>query len=119
MIRLLFLCSHNQWRSPTAEAVYENDPRVTVQSAGVSRSARRTVTNKILRWADLIVVMEHDHKWRVREKFPALEGTLWIEVLDIPDDYKFMDPVLVELIRERVEPLIDAWQARMPAKDKM
>lgn len=105
-MRILFLCSRNQRRSPTGEEVYRNDPRVSVQSAGVSKSARRTVTKKLLLWADLVLVMEHDHKWRVREEFPALEGKIRIEVLDIPDDYRFMDPELIVLIRGRVEPLL-------------
>lgn len=104
---LLFLCSRNQWRSPTAEAVYQNDPRVEVRSAGVSPAARRRVTEKLLRWADLVLVMEHAHKQRLRELFPDLIHDLRVEVLDIPDDYEFMDPELVSLIRERVEPLLD------------
>lgn len=106
MTRLLFVCSRNQWRSPTAEAVYQNDPRVEVGSAGVSSSARRRVTEKLLRWADLVLVMEHEHKRRIREQFPALVHELRIEVLDITDDYAFMNAELVTLIRERVEPLL-------------
>ncbi len=104
MSRLLFLCSRNQWRSPTAEAVYQNDPRVEVCSAGTSASARRRVSEKLLRWADLILVMEPEHKRRLREQFPDLIHELRVEVLDIPDDYTFMDPELVALIRERTEP---------------
>ncbi len=106
MTRLLFLCSRNQWRSPTAEVVYQNDPRVEVRSAGVSTAARRRVTEKLLLWADRVLVMEHEHKQRLREQFPDLFHDLRIDVLDIPDDYPFMDPELVALIRERVEPLL-------------
>jgi len=105
-MRLLFLCSRNQWRSPTAEAVYQNDSRVEVRSAGVSASAKRRVTEKLLLWADLVLVMEHAHKQRLREQFPELMHELHIEVLDIPDAYEFMNPELVVLIRERVEPLL-------------
>ena len=105
-MKLLFLCSRNQWRSPTAEAVYQNDPRVDARSAGVSTSARRTVTEKLLLWADLVLVMEHEHKQRLRQQFPDLFHDLSLEVLDIPDDYPFMDPELVTLIRSRVEPLL-------------
>jgi predicted protein tyrosine phosphatase len=105
-MKLLFLCSRNQWRSPTAEAVYQNDPRVEVRSAGISASARQRVTEKLLRWADRVLVMENEHKRRLRDQFPELVHELHIEVLDIPDEYPFMDPELVELIRERVEPLL-------------
>lgn len=105
-MRLLFLCSRNQWRSPTAEAVYRDDPRVEVSSAGISTSARRRVTESLLRWADLVFVMEHSHKQRLREKFPAVVDDIRIEVLDITDDHAFMDPELIELIRSRVEPFL-------------
>ena len=106
-MRLLFLCSRNQWRSPTAEKVYQNDARVEVRSAGVSPAARCRVSEKLLRWADRVLVMEHAHKQRLREQFPELVRELRIEVLDIPDDYEFMNPELVALIRERVEPLLE------------
>ena len=105
-MRLLFLCSRNHWRSPTAEAVYQNDPRVEVRSAGVSASARRRVSEKLLRWADLVLVMESAHKRKLREGFPEVFHDLRVEVLDIPDDYEFMDPVLIELIQASVEALL-------------
>lgn len=106
-MRLLFLCSRNQWRSPTAEKVYQDDPRVEVRSAGLSASARCRVSEKLLRWADRVLVMEHEHKQRLWVQFPEVVRELRIEVLDIPDDYEFMNPELVTLIRERVEPLLD------------
>jgi len=58
MRRVLFVCSRNQWRSPTAEAIYRNHPLVEALSAGVSSSARRRVSAKLLQLADLILVME-------------------------------------------------------------
>lgn len=106
-MRLLFLCSRNHWRSPTAEAVYQNDPRVEVRSAGVSVAARRRVSEKLLRWADLVLVMEPWQKKKLREDFPELFHELRVEVLDIPDDYEFMDPILMEMIHDRVEPLLE------------
>lgn len=106
-MRLLFLCSRNQWRSPTAEKVYQNDPRVEARSAGISTSARCRVSEALLRWADRVMVMEYAHKQRLRELFPKLMDELRVDVLDIPDDYAFMHPELVALIRERVEPLLD------------
>lgn len=106
-MRLLFLCSRNQWRSPTAEKVYQNDPRVEVRSAGTSASARCRVSEKLLLWADRVMVMEHEHKQRLREMFPEVVRDLHIDVLDIPDDYPFMDEELMKLIREKVEPLLE------------
>ena len=106
MTKLLFLCSRNHWRSPTAEAVYQNDPRVEVRSAGVSASAKRRVSEKLLRWADLVLVMEHEHKKQLRADFPEMFHDLCVEVLDIPDDYGFMEPAHIELIKTSVEPLL-------------
>ena len=105
-LRVLFVCSHNQWRSPTAEAIYRNDPRVEVSSAGVSASARRRVSEKMLRAADLILVMEREHRQRLRSQFSVAVQGVRIEVLDVPDDFEFMDPELIVLLKSRVEPLL-------------
>lgn len=112
---ILFICSRNQWRSPTAEAVYQNDPRVEATSAGLSASARRRVSEKLLRWADVVMVMDRGHKQRLEKQFPAVFDELHVEVLDIPDDYTFMDPELITLIRDRVEPLLQESQIAIPA----
>lgn len=103
---VLFLCSRNQWRSPTAEVLFRDRPDLQVQSAGLSSSARRRVTEKLLRWADLILVMEHEHKRRLREDFPDLARELRVHVLDIPDDYEYMAPELIELLLARVPPFL-------------
>lgn len=116
-LRLLFLCARNQWRSPTAEAVYQNDPRVEVASAGVSAATRRRVTEKLLLWADVILVMEHAHKRRLHDNFPAIAPGLKIGVLDIPDDYAAGDAELISLIRERVEPWITQWESTAAPSD--
>jgi predicted protein tyrosine phosphatase len=50
-LNLLFVCSRNQWRSPTAENVYQNDDRVHVPSRGTTRNAVQTISSKDLRWA--------------------------------------------------------------------
>ena len=43
-INILFVCSKNKWRSPTAETIYRNDSRLNVRSAGTSASARKTIS---------------------------------------------------------------------------
>ncbi len=64
------------------------------------------MSEKLLRWADLVLVMEAAHKRKLREDFPEVVHDLRVEVLDIPDDYEFMDPALIELIQASVEPLL-------------
>ena len=104
--RLLFICSRNQWRSPTAEAIWRKDPRVEVRSAGTSPRARRRVSAADLRWADLILVMEDKHEDRLRADFGALLEHKVVHVLDIPDEFQYMDPVLVEELRSAVETIL-------------
>ncbi|MCC9600994.1 protein tyrosine phosphatase [Stieleria sp. JC731] len=111
-INVLFVCSKNQWRSPTAEAVYLDDPRVSVRSRGTAKSARQTLQDIDLAWADLVLVMEDKHRHRLLADYPGETGFLPIEVLHIPDDYQFMDPELVELIRVASEPIIDSFKSK-------
>lgn len=54
-------------------------------------------------WADVLFVMEPKHRARVVEQFRDSVGETPLHVLDIPDDYEFMNPELVDLIRDRVE----------------
>ena len=106
-MNLLFICSGNKWRSPTAEKIYANDPRVKVRSAGTSRSAEHTVNIHDIRWAEIIVVMEYQHKQRLSATFQQSLEHKPIHVLDIPDDFGFMDDELIDWIRDMVEPIIE------------
>ncbi len=111
-LNVLFVCSRNQWRSPTAEAVYRDDPRVSVRSRGTTRSARQTIQAVDLAWADMVLGMEDKHRHRLLADYPGETKFLPIQVLHIPDDYQFMDPELVELICVTTEPLIDSIQSK-------
>ncbi|MGB0951737.1 MAG: low molecular weight protein tyrosine phosphatase family protein [Planctomycetota bacterium] len=104
---LLFVCSRNQWRSPTGEQIYARDSRVAVRSCGVSMKARRRLREEDLDWADVVLVMEHAHRQRILQRFPDAGRDVAIEVLDIPDDYGFMDPELQEMLRGHVEALLE------------
>jgi Predicted protein tyrosine phosphatase len=55
-----------------------------VRSAGTAPSARIKVSEKIIQWADLILVVEKRHKEALREKFGALIQEKEVLVLDIP-----------------------------------
>ena len=105
-VNILFVCSKNQWRSPTGEAIFRRVEGISARSAGTSRSARRRVGVADIRWADVILVMEDKHKSRLRADFRGELTHKTLHVLDIPDDYKFMDPELVEILRAKTEALI-------------
>lgn len=105
-IKVLFVCSKNQWRSPTGEAVFRKEPGLQVRSAGTSRSARRAVSVADLRWADVILVMEDKHRARLRAQFRDEVRYKTMHVLDIPDLYRFMDPDLIDILHAKARPLI-------------
>lgn len=105
-IKVLFVCSKNKWRSPTAEAVFRKDSGLLVRSAGTSRSAKHTISVADIRWADTIIFMEDKHRARVRAQFRDEVRYKSLHVLDIPDLYRFMDPDLMVLLCEKAEPLI-------------
>lgn len=106
-MNILFVCSRNQWRSPTAEAIYKKRQDIHVRSAGTEPSARVKLTSKTILWADIIFVMEKKHKQRILENFPSETEHQTIIILDIQDEYKFMDPELVEEIKMKVDNYLD------------
>lgn len=101
-LKVLFVCSRNQWRSPTAEQVWRRHPRLLARSGGTSPNARHTVSIDDVRWADVIFAMEEKHKSRLVAEFTGPLAGKPIHVLDIPDEYKYMDPELVEMIEQSV-----------------
>jgi predicted protein tyrosine phosphatase len=105
-INVLFVCSRNQWRSPTGEQVWRRHPLVNARSAGTSASARRMVSAADLAWADVVLVMEEKHKSRLLAEHQALLRDKVLHVLDIPDDYRYMDAELVELLSGPVAALL-------------
>ena len=105
-LKLLFICSRNQWRSPTAENVWRRHPQVLARSAGTSPSARHTVSEDDLLWADVVFVMEEKHKSRLVASFRDVMQGKPVHVLDIPDDYQYMDAALVEELQRSVADIL-------------
>jgi len=102
--RVLFVCSRNRLRSPTAEQVFRDWPGIEVQSAGLKPDAEERLSGEHLAWADVVFVMEAAHKRELARRFaPSLRDTR-VVCLDIPDDFEFMDPALVEILQRRVPP---------------
>ena len=99
--RILFVCSQNKLRSPTAEAVFSNHPEVEVDSAGLNHDAVVPLSPEQIHWADLILVMEKSHRNKLTKRFRKHLAGKRVAVLGIPDNYNYMDPALVELIKRR------------------
>lgn len=102
MKTILFICSQNRLRSPTAEQVFADYPELEVSSAGTNNDAENPLTAELVSWADIIVVMEKQHRAKVQRRFRAAMRGQRVICLDIPDDYAFMQPELVALLKVRM-----------------
>ena len=104
MTRLLFICSRNRLRSPTAEQVFASWPNVETDSAGLALDAELMLSADQVEWADVIFVMEKAHRAKLALRFgPELSGKK-VVCLDIPDNYDFMQAELVTLLERKVPP---------------
>jgi predicted protein tyrosine phosphatase len=101
---VLFICSRNQLRSPTAEQVFSGWHGIEVASAGLDPVSREPVTPELLEWADVIFVMERTHRKRLAQKFRGHVKDQRVIVLGIPDEYEYMDPRLIRLFEKLVPP---------------
>ena len=104
--KLLFVCSRNRWRSPTAEKLFDGRDGVQARSAGTEPGARIKVTAGHLGWAEVIFVMEKKHLRRLREKFAEVLVNKPVVCLHIADDYQFMQPELVAVLHAAVTPYL-------------
>lgn len=102
MKRVLFICSQNRLRSPTAEQVFSNRSGFEVASAGLNPEAGTPVSPELLQWADIVFVMERTHKNKLSKKFRAHLKSKRVICLDIPDEFEYMDPGLVRLLEAKV-----------------
>lgn len=102
MPNILFLCSKNKLRSPTAEAVFCDVEGWNVYSAGISHDAEVHVALDDIKWADYIFVMENTHKKKLSKKFGSTINRQSVISLDIPDDYEYMEQALVHILKSKV-----------------
>ena len=106
MKHLLFICSQNKLRSPTAETIFAEHPGIDVDSAGLNPDAIVPLSHEQLDWADVIIVMETVHRTRLNRRWKkSLDGKR-IAVLGIPDHYEYMDPDLITLLKSRCAPYL-------------
>ncbi|MDD3609836.1 MAG: low molecular weight protein tyrosine phosphatase family protein [Halothiobacillaceae bacterium] len=101
-MNLLFVCSENRLRSPTAEAVFSRYPGVNAIGAGTNSDAQTTVSGDLIEWADVIFVMEKSHRNKITKKYAELLKGKRLVCLDIPDVYEYMQPQLVKRLEARV-----------------
>lgn len=102
MKRYLFVCSQNKLRSPSAEQIFSDWPGIEVVSAGTNHDAENPLTPELVRWADVVVVMEKTHRSKLQRKFRSVLSGQRVICLDVPDNYKFMEPALIDLLKAKM-----------------
>lgn len=106
MTKLLFICSANRLRSPTAEAVFSAYEGIKAIGAGTDRNAATPVSGDLIEWADVILVMEKSHRNRLLKKFKSQLRMKRLVVLEIPDAYEYMQVELIELLKTKVARIV-------------
>ena len=103
IMKILFVCSANIDRSPTAELIYSDRSNLEVKSAGVSDYAMTPISLKLVKWADIILCMEEKHKQKIENKYSDNLKNKIIDFLDVPDIYEYMNINLVNIIKEKTD----------------
>ena len=102
--RVLTVCSANMLRSPTIAHVLSAEPyNFNTRSAGPEPYALIPVTEDLLMWADEVVCADTEHVMWVRNKMMEWMIDKPIIDLQIPDNYEYRNPKLIEMIKERYE----------------
>ncbi|WP_058188844.1 low molecular weight protein tyrosine phosphatase family protein [Terracidiphilus gabretensis] len=109
-MKLLFVCSANALRSPTAEAVFSHYEGIEAASAGTNADAETPVSADLIEWADVVIVMEQHHAQFLQVRFGYLLRRRRVSVLGIPDRYDFMEPDLVQLLKDKVDLQLPRWR---------
>ena len=65
------------------------------------------VSEKMVRWADTIFVMEKRHRDRLMERFGEALAYKDVIVLNIADEYGYMDEELIDTLKGLVQPYLN------------
>ena len=111
--KVLTVCSAGCLRSPTAAHILSGHPwNFNTRCAGTSSEyAIVPVTEALIVWADVILVMDEWQQRHINEmqnvlatEYEAFEYKQVIN-LDIPDNYEYRDPRLLKIMTEKFEEL--------------
>jgi len=99
---LLIICGRNKRRSRTAESIFKNEQRFNIKSAGLSPKSNVQINEQLLLWADLLLVMEDAQANRISGQYRHL-NLPQMETLHLEDRYEYLDPELIDLLKERID----------------
>lgn len=106
--RVLCVCSAGLLRSPTAALVLSQPPfNYNTRAAGAHSYALVRVDKVLIRWAQEIVCMQSEHADALL-RFD--EPVAPVVVLDIPDNFSYRDPTLMDLIVAKYSAVIKVRQ---------
>ncbi|HBY69318.1 MAG: phosphotyrosine protein phosphatase [Flavobacteriaceae bacterium] len=106
-MKYLFICSANKQRSKTAEDFFaQKYPEHKFLSAGTNvkicrKEGTTELTEDLLEWADKVYVMDKKHLEQI-QKNTGSKYYSKINVLNIPDIYKYYDADLITILEEKV-----------------
>lgn len=111
--KVLCVCSAGLLRSPTTAMVLSKEPfNFNTRAVGLNEDyALIPIDDVLVRWADVIVCMEEKQAEAIKEMYPETDTfppSPSVICLDIPDNFPYRDPKLVELITERCQQMVNA-----------
>jgi predicted protein tyrosine phosphatase len=104
--KVLFVCAQNKIRSYTAEKMFAGSLLYDVKSRGVAKDARIKLTESDIAWADIVFVMEKNHKNRIAQNFRSAVVGKKIVCLFIEDIYEPMEEALIAVLRQQLAPYL-------------
>lgn len=107
--KVLCVCSAGLLRSPTAAWVLSNAPfNYNTRAVGYNPEYAMVLLDAVnVCWADEVVVMD---KWQKEAVMELLKEYGWdkpVHVLNVPDDYGYRDPELVDLLTEELSKVFE------------
>jgi len=104
-MKVLFVCNQNLNRSKTAEEVFKG--RFQTLSAGLYN--KKSLSDKELGWADVVMVMEDEQRTEISRRFPKLYLQKKILSLNVPDIYHYNQPELISVLKDRMNEIEDSF----------
>jgi len=97
---ILFVCTMNKIRSLTAEEIFKDIPNINVKSCGLSNESEKQINETLIKWSHIIFVMENKQQKYIKTKYKLNKK---IVNLDIPDEFDYMDPILIRLLKIKTQ----------------
>lgn len=107
-IRLLFVCTAGLLRSPTCATIGSQLGFNTRCAGSEDQYALIPVTWNLVQWADNIIFVEQKNYDETLKKFSGNQEIVNViklkaKVWNIPDDYEYMENMLVKIIKDRFD----------------